>query len=248
MQTADGSTHTAAVDSSATSAGCPPPAAVHGGVVGVSRGAGFSPLSLSASERRGIPTTGARAGALKRRERRAPSSAILIAGVGNLLLSDDGVGIHAVRELEKSPLPGVTIVDLGTAVWHGLAFLESAGRVLIIDAARGGRPPGTVYLFDEPGSGEISSLGSIHALGLREAARLLLAEGTAPPMTVLGVEPASLSYGMELSPPVRTALPAVLALARETVTTWMRSPEPINMLSMPEMVHRIPTHPTRDLL
>jgi hydrogenase maturation protease len=147
---------------------------------------------------------------------------ILIAGVGNVLLSDDGVGVHAVRELQKHPLPGVTFAEIGTAILHGLHFLESADRVLVIDAARGGKPPGTVYLFEATEDTEAKSMTSIHSMGLREAARFLMAGQPAPPITVIGVEPETLAYGMDLSGPVQAALPRVVALARETVAGWLR--------------------------
>jgi hydrogenase maturation protease len=148
---------------------------------------------------------------------------ILIAGVGNELLTDDGVGIHAIRELDKAPLPGVTTVAIGTDVLRGLPFLESAQRVLLIDAARGGRTPGTIYLFD---SGDLRSVGpmhSLHSMGLREALRTLAPHCAAPAITVIGVEPASLDYGMALSSSVQTALPDVVALARNTALEWLRA-------------------------
>lgn len=147
---------------------------------------------------------------------------ILIAGVGNELLSDDGVGVHAVRELQKHPLTGVTLAEIGTAILHGLHFLEQADRVLVIDAAKGGKPPGTVYLFSATEATEAKAITSIHSMGLREAARFLMTGQPAPPITVLGVEPATLAYGMNLSPQVQAALPQVVALAQETVAGWRR--------------------------
>jgi hydrogenase maturation protease len=145
---------------------------------------------------------------------------ILVAGVGNELLSDDGVGVHAIRELQREPMPGVTMVDIGTAILHGLPFVEEADRVLVIDAAMGGRPPGTIYLFEPRGSLWGGMAKSIHALGLREAANLLLVGKPVPPITVLGVEPASFKHGLALSEPVRAALPRVVSLARETIAQW----------------------------
>jgi hydrogenase maturation protease len=147
---------------------------------------------------------------------------VLIAGVGNALLSDDGVGVHAARELQKAPLPGVEIADLGTAVLHGLSFMESARRVLVIDAVKGGRPPGTIYLFDAGENAETQAMSSLHAMGLCEAARLLMAPGPLPAITVLGVEPESLAYGLDLSGPVQGALPNLVVLARQTVAGWLQ--------------------------
>ena len=151
---------------------------------------------------------------------------ILIAGVGNELLSDDGIGVHAVRKLQEQPIPGVVMADIGTAILHGLHFLESAERVLVIDAAKGGQPPGTIYLFDAAQRTELKAPASIHAMGLREAAGFLLANKPAPLITVLGVEPETLEYGMNLSGPVQAALPRVLALARETVSSWQEDDRP----------------------
>ena len=147
---------------------------------------------------------------------------ILIAGVGNVLLSDDGIGVHAVRELQKDPIPGVMTVDIGTAILHGLGFLESAERVLVIDAAKGGQPPGTIYSFEPGEPSALPPTASLHAMGLREATRFLLTGRSAPRFTVLGVEPESLEYGMNLSAVVQAVLPRVVSLARETVTGWVR--------------------------
>jgi hydrogenase maturation protease len=145
---------------------------------------------------------------------------ILVVGVGNELLTDDGVGVHAVRQLQRESLPGVTVVEIGTAILHGLSFVEEADRVLVIDAARGGQPPGTIYRFEAREGVRDGGINSIHALGLHEAARLLLAGGRVPPVTVLGVEPESLGYGMALSGPVQAALPRVVSLVRETIAQW----------------------------
>jgi hydrogenase maturation protease len=149
---------------------------------------------------------------------------ILVAGVGNLLLSDDGIGIHAVMELQKEPIPGVEMVDIGTAILHGLPFLERAERVLIIDAASGGKPPGTIYLFEATNHTESKSITSLHSMGLREAARFLITGRPVPPITVIGVEPETLDYGLVLSPAVQAALPRVVALTRETVARWQQEP------------------------
>ena len=162
-----------------------------------------------------------------------PSPRLLIAGLGNELLSDDGVGVHALRELEQRPMPGVTTADVGTAVLHGLHFLETADRVLVIDAAKGGQPPGTVYLFDAAENAEARAVASVHAMGLREAARLLMTDRPAPRITVIGVEPETLAYGMSLSAPVRAALPGVVALARETVAGWQTPAEPATRTAPP---------------
>jgi hydrogenase maturation protease len=148
---------------------------------------------------------------------------ILIAGVGNELLTDDGIGVHALRELEKNPMTGAITVAIGTDILRGLPFVESAKRVLLIDAARGGRPPGSIYLFTAGDTRPDGPLHSLHSMGLRDALRVLSPHCIPPAMTVIGVEPASFEYGMTLSPAVQAVLPAVVALARGTVEDWLRA-------------------------
>jgi hydrogenase maturation protease len=161
------------------------------------------------------------------RQAASPScQTILILGLGNVLRSDDGIGVHAVRELQRNPLPGARPIEIGTGILHALSFLETAGRVLVIDAAHGGQPPGTLYLFDAANPPALQPGASLHAVGVREALRLLPAGHIPPRLTVLGVEPASLDYGMELSPLLQAALPRVVALARETITAWLNEPQP----------------------
>lgn len=145
----------------------------------------------------------------------------VVGGVGNVLCSDDGVGIHAVRELERDPLLAAQTLDLGTAILHSISLLAGARRVLLIDAVRGGHPPGTIYRFDatEPAQAEAPA-ASLHSLGLREALRLLAPDQSPPQITILGVEPQSLEYGLTLSAPVQSALPQLVRMAREIVAAW----------------------------
>ena len=69
----------------------------------------------------------------------------LVLGLGNVLMADEGIGVHVVRALEKHTLPeDVECLDGGTGGFILLEPLENAGRVLLIDAAADGNPPGTV--------------------------------------------------------------------------------------------------------
>ena len=72
---------------------------------------------------------------------------VLIAGLGNLLLRDDGVGVHAVRSMGNDLPPGVLAVEVGTAVLDALHLFEEAEMVIAIDAMKAGGAPGTIYSF-----------------------------------------------------------------------------------------------------
>ncbi len=152
-----------------------------------------------------------------RKKQRRPR--ILIAGLGNLLLMDDGAGVHAVKELQHDPPPGVLVVEVGTAVLQALHLLEWADLVLALDAMRAGGPPGTIYAC---GLEEVAADGvqvSLHELGLKAALYFLPPEKQ-PRIAVLGIEPGTIDYGLDLSPAVKAALPRFIAAAREIVSRW----------------------------
>ena len=144
---------------------------------------------------------------------------IVIAGVGNLLMRDDGVGIHAVRALESNPPPGVRVLDVGTAILHALPLLEYAERVLVIDAVRADGAPGSVCVFDASDAELRGRASSVHSWGLLDALKMM-GRGPGPEICILGVEPAEVGYGMELSPIVQAVLKDVTNTARRIVAGW----------------------------
>jgi hydrogenase maturation protease len=144
-----------------------------------------------------------------------------VLGVGNLLAGDDGVGVHAVRALERAGLPaGVAAFDLGTALLDLPAEVEGCAKLIVIDAVRSGAKPGTVCradldaLEEAPGAPALS----LHDCGLRQMlAMARLAGLRLPPAVLVGVEVAELSPGEGLSAPVRGALRRVLAAVRREI-------------------------------
>ncbi len=144
---------------------------------------------------------------------------ILVAGLGNLLLMDDGVGVHAVQELQKAPPEGAVVAEVGTAVLNALHLIEWADKILALDAMQAGGAPGTVYAFgvDDVDRGGIQA--SLHELNLL-AALGFLKNKTRPEIVILGVEPERIDYGLELTPAVAAALPQLTAAVRELVERW----------------------------
>lgn len=145
---------------------------------------------------------------------------IVILGTGNLLMSDDGVGVHAAHALALNPPPGAEVVDAGTDVLSTLPFLERASHALIIDAVRAGGKPGTIYRFSEDDLSHRLDTPTAHAVNLF-ASRHLQPPGTPwPVIRVLGVEPERLEYGMSLSPAVAATLPEIDQRCRDIVAAW----------------------------
>jgi hydrogenase maturation protease len=144
---------------------------------------------------------------------------ILIAGLGNYLLQDDGVGVHAVKALQQTPLPGVIVAEVGTAVLGALHLLEWAEKILAIDAMQAGGAPGTLYAFkvDEVAGPGLQT--SLHELNLLAALRFLPRQAK-PEILIVGVEPQTIDYGLDLSPAVAAALPELAREVRQIVSAW----------------------------
>jgi len=141
--------------------------------------------------------------------------AIAIVGLGNELLMDDGVGVHAVRELQKAPPENVAVVEIGTRALAAEQILEDADIVIAIDAAHADGPPGSIYRFDADKI-ESDRLCSLHEMGIVGVLRLM-PEESRPNVIVIGVEPEVIDYGMELSPTVETALKRTVETVRQIV-------------------------------
>ena len=148
----------------------------------------------------------------------SPKTTVL--GVGNLLLSDEGVGVHVARELMGMELPpGVSVVEGGTAGLNLLHLIRDADRLIVIDAVQGEGAPATVYRFDmddiqDKGRGLIAS---VHSLGVREVLDLCALTGKGPQTTVIGIEPKSMGIGTELSDEVRAKVPLLLRLVLQEI-------------------------------
>jgi hydrogenase maturation protease len=142
----------------------------------------------------------------------------LILGLGNLLLGDEGVGVHAARALADGGLPaGVAALDAGTALLEALPDLETADLLIVVDAMRGGGPPGTVYRLDEAALARNGCIASLHGFDLPRVLALTRRR-SAPRLVVFGVEPELIDWSLELSPRVAGSLPALLSAVRAAVS------------------------------
>lgn len=146
----------------------------------------------------------------------------LIAGVGNILLGDEGIGVHAVRALMAQGLPaGVDAVDAGTALDGLLGELAGYGRLILVDAVRGGGRPGDVYRLEIRSRDDLAAAArplSLHEFGVAETLDQARALGVLPARVVLtGMEPESLAPAMEPSETCARALPGLIRLVLDEV-------------------------------
>nr|MDO8081810.1 hydrogenase maturation protease [Candidatus Freyarchaeota archaeon] len=138
----------------------------------------------------------------------------VIIGVGNLLLGDEGVGIHVVEELNKRDLPAnVEVVDGGTGGVTLLNLMEGADKVIIVDAILGGCKPGEIYVLDVDRLMKgVVKFFSLHEMDLLSALRIGKELGKLPlELVVVGVEPKNYKeHSMDLSPEIKAVVPKVI--------------------------------------
>jgi hydrogenase maturation protease len=142
---------------------------------------------------------------------------VLVVGVGNLLLSDEGVGIHILQRLEKMPLPPeVELIDGGTLGFELIRYFERKKKVIIIDAVQAELEPGTLLRFtpDEV-SLQWHPFISVHQTGLRELINGVQDLFPRPELIFYGIVPEEISrFGIKLSHTIQQRLnqiiPAIL--------------------------------------
>jgi hydrogenase maturation protease len=149
-----------------------------------------------------------------------PRPRLLILGIGNILLRDEGLGVHLVRALAEDPgrLPdGTAFLDGGTLGLDLLPEIGEADALLLVDAVRLRDRPGAVrVIHGEEIHATLAGHISPHQIGLADlvaAARLL---GCLPErVSLVAMQPADIEVGLELSAPVAAALPLAISIARE---------------------------------
>ncbi|MES0350490.1 MAG: HyaD/HybD family hydrogenase maturation endopeptidase [Desulfobacteria bacterium] len=150
----------------------------------------------------------------------APLRRVVVLGVGNLLLSDEGVGVHVANKLMEMDLPPeVDVVEGGTDGFRLMNVVTGASRLIVVDAVKGGGPPGSIYRFDIEDAPTYPDeyKTSVHQIGILEVVHLSELIGEAPETTIIGVEPKSLDMGMELSPEVEAKVSRIIELVLEEV-------------------------------
>lgn len=134
---------------------------------------------------------------------------VVILGVGNILLSDEGVGVHLVRRLEASGLPqGIETVDGGTVGYELLDFVRGKKRLVVVDCLAAGESPGTI-IRASPAELELlwTMTFSAHQTGLRELLGAVQQECPDLEVIIVGVVPETVGKpGMELSGAVAQTL------------------------------------------
>ena len=139
----------------------------------------------------------------------------LILGMGNELLGDEGVGVHAVRALRDESLPaGVEAREVGSAILDVLPALESSQRLIIIDAMQGQGAAGSVYRTPLKDGSDSALIAPLHGFDIYRMLTTLSVRRDLERIVIFGIEPEVIKWSPTLSPVVQDAIPHLLSALR----------------------------------
>lgn len=140
----------------------------------------------------------------------------LVLGIGNVLMGDEGVGVHAIEYLQRESWPAdVELVDGGTGGFHLLDYLSAKEPLVMIDATFDGKPVGTVTTLRPKYARDFPRALSAHDIGLRDLVEAAQLTGALPDVHLITVSIGIIRpMEMVLSPMVEAALPAVALAVR----------------------------------
>ncbi|MBP1627263.1 MAG: hydrogenase maturation protease [Holophagaceae bacterium] len=153
---------------------------------------------------------------------------ILVLGIGNILLGDEGVGVHVVRHLEGGgPLPqGVEVLDGGTGAMVLLGPMQAADRVILVDATMDGGTPGSFQRLVPRYSSDYPPTLTAHDIGLKDLLDCYYLMGEEPDVVLYAVTVAEIpDLDLEMSDALKEAVPRVSAAIREEL--WAMAAEPM---------------------
>jgi hydrogenase maturation protease len=138
--------------------------------------------------------------------------AVLIMGIGNYLMGDEGVGVHVAQRLEQTALPpGIDVLDGGTGGFYLMEYFESYPVVILVDATLDERPLGTVRLIEPRFAADFPRAMSTHDIGLRDLVEGLAILGKMPKIYLFAVSIEMVQpQQTELSLELEQSLPALL--------------------------------------
>lgn len=145
---------------------------------------------------------------------------VVVLGVGNLLLRDEGVGVHLIQKLRETEIgEEVELVDGGTSILDFIPQAEDVSKLIIVDAIKLGGKPGKTYRIcvDDSLLKAERGMTSLHQLGVVETLAIAQKMGKLPHTVIIGIEPKDMGYGLELSPEVERKMGKMVNLILEEV-------------------------------
>ncbi len=151
---------------------------------------------------------------------------ILVLGIGNLLMGDEGIGIHVIREFElKHQFKNlVDVVDGGTGGFHLLSYLQEYENVIIVDAAIGDRVSGSIEIIKPKYSSDFPRTLTAHDIGLKDLIDSAAILGQLPEIILIIIYIDKFqSLNLELSDDVKAAIPKVVEILNQIISQKLQN-------------------------
>lgn len=150
----------------------------------------------------------------------------LFLGIGNTLLSDEGVGVFVIQYLQAnhSDEPGATYLDGGTLSFTLAEAIANHSQLIVVDAARIDQPPGSTQLFEDKAMDRYltGNRGSVHEVGLTDLLDIALLSDTLPKRRALiGIQPDYIDWGETATPEVAAAIGPAAGMALQLHRRWL---------------------------
>ena len=147
---------------------------------------------------------------------------LLVLGVGNTLLMDEGIGVHAIyefwKEKENWDETLVDFIDGGTFTQDLFYLFEEYENILVLDIVRADHEPGTSFSLEEDQlRKEEKQMLSLHDVDLLDSLGMAQVRGHRPYLRVIGIEPKQIDWGTELTPTLAKAFPSFLEITRKHI-------------------------------
>lgn len=146
-------------------------------------------------------------------EKKEKVKKVLVMGVGNLIMGDEGIGIHVIRELQKKQLRNnIDLLDGGTGGFHLISYLQEYETIVMIDASLDNFPEGTVRMIKPKFASDFPKALSAHDIGLKDLIESVSLIGKLPEIYLITVSVKELNnISIELSPAISGAVPGVIS-------------------------------------
>lgn len=161
------------------------------------------------------------------------SNKILVLGIGNYLMGDEGVGVHLAECLQQDVIPGVDVVDGGTGGFHLLGLFEGYDTIILADATLDNNPPGTIRCIHPRFASDFPKAMSTHDIGLKDMVGALQLLEKMPRIFLYIVSIESLQQqGVTLTAPLQHALPLLKDMVLDLIALLQPA---VKHVSVPEL-------------
>ncbi len=149
------------------------------------------------------------------------SGKILVLGIGNYLMGDEGIGVHVVHEMEKMTLPDyLEVLDGGTGGFFLMSVFDDYGKVIFLDATMDGKKSGTITKLKPKFAADFPKTLSVHDVGLKDMVEALYLQDKLPELHLITVSieeihPMTMTMTKNVENSISKTIETVLELAKE---------------------------------